>query len=66
MNSPATAPADRGSAATAAAGTTSLALQAVLAALLGATLLAAAGFVQIEAVHNAAHDVRHANGFPCH
>ncbi|HZC96631.1 MAG TPA: CbtB-domain containing protein [Bradyrhizobium sp.] len=24
------------------------------------------GFSRISAVHNAAHDVRHANAFPCH
>jgi len=24
------------------------------------------GFSHIEAVHNAAHDTRHANAFPCH
>lgn len=50
----------------AAAGRTSLLLQALLAACFGVLLLTGAGFVQIEAVHNAAHDARHANGFPCH
>lgn len=35
-------------------------------ALLGAVLLFFAGFVQSEALHDAAHDVRHATGFPCH
>jgi cobalt transporter subunit CbtB len=24
------------------------------------------GFSHLEAVHNAAHDTRHANAFPCH
>ena len=28
--------------------------------------LAVAGFSHIEAIHNAAHDVRHSLGFPCH
>jgi cobalt transporter subunit CbtB len=32
----------------------------------GVFLLFVVGFVQIPAVHNAAHDTRHANGFPCH
>jgi cobalt transporter subunit CbtB len=41
-------------------------LQAAFAALLGVLLLGIVGFVQIDAVHNAAHDTRHANGFPCH
>lgn len=41
-------------------------IQAALAALLGAVLLGIVGFVQIDAVHNAAHDARHATGFPCH
>lgn len=41
-------------------------LQAALAACLGAVLLLGVGFVQIDAVHNAAHDTRHATGFPCH
>jgi cobalt transporter subunit CbtB len=36
------------------------------AALLGTFLIVGAGFVQIPAVHNAAHDSRHAFAFPCH
>lgn len=35
-------------------------------AVLGVTLLWGVGFSHIEAVHNAAHDTRHSNGFPCH
>jgi cobalt transporter subunit CbtB len=38
----------------------------VLALLFGTFLLAGTGFAQPDAVHNAAHDVRHAIGFPCH
>jgi cobalt transporter subunit CbtB len=34
--------------------------------LLGAVFLYVAGFVQTSAVHNAAHDMRHSLGFPCH
>ena len=41
-------------------------LQLVGAFLLGAVLLYAAGFVSTSAVHNAAHDMRHSQGFPCH
>jgi cobalt transporter subunit CbtB len=40
--------------------------QALLAALLGATLIWGVGFSQISAFHNAAHDTRHSNAFPCH
>ena len=34
--------------------------------LLGAAFLFGTGFAQIPSVHNAAHDARHAAGFPCH
>lgn len=33
---------------------------------LGLTLLAGVGFAGPEVLHNAAHDTRHAIGFPCH
>jgi len=39
---------------------------AVVAILLGLFFLLGAGFAPIEAVHNAAHDTRHAFAFPCH
>jgi cobalt transporter subunit CbtB len=39
---------------------------AVVATLLGAFLVLGAGFAPISAVHNAAHDSRHAFAFPCH
>jgi cobalt transporter subunit CbtB len=32
----------------------------------GAVLLYGVGFSTIAAVHNGAHDTRHATGFPCH
>ena len=35
-------------------------------ALLGGVLLFMAGHAQSGALHDAAHDVRHATGFPCH
>jgi cobalt transporter subunit CbtB len=41
-------------------------LQAAAAFLLGVVILYGAGFVQTSAVHNAAHDMRHSQGFPCH
>lgn len=40
--------------------------QAVLAIALGLFIVGVVGFSHISAVHNAAHDVRHANAFPCH
>ena len=33
---------------------------------MGLGLIAVAGHVQAAALHDAAHDVRHATGFPCH
>jgi cobalt transporter subunit CbtB len=44
----------------------SRAIQIAMAALLGVAVIAGAGFAQIDAVHNAAHDYRHSMGFPCH
>jgi len=41
-------------------------LQLVGAFVLGAVIVYAAGFVSTSAVHNAAHDMRHSQGFPCH
>lgn len=41
-------------------------LPAVLMLVGGIALLFLVGFVQVPAVHNGAHDTRHANGFPCH
>lgn len=37
-----------------------------LALFLGLTLVTGIGFAQNMAVHNGAHDSRHAAGFPCH
>jgi len=41
---------------------------AVLALVMvtGALIVAFSGHVQASSLHAAAHDVRHANGFPCH
>lgn len=41
-------------------------VQLICAFVLGAVILYAAGFVNTSAVHNAAHDMRHSQGFPCH
>lgn len=37
-----------------------------LTAFLGLLLIWGVGFSPMETFHNAAHDVRHSNGFPCH
>ena len=55
-----------------AADTTSLPVAAtsrvpaMLALVLGAFLFLGAGFAWPSAIHNAAHDTRHALGLPCH
>lgn len=36
------------------------------AMLIGALIIFGSGFSNTAAVHNAAHDMRHANVFPCH
>ena len=36
------------------------------AAFIGLGIITLAGHVQATALHDAAHDVRHATGFPCH
>ncbi|WP_375462253.1 CbtB-domain containing protein [uncultured Enterovirga sp.] len=41
-------------------------LQALLAMAIGVVIVGFVGFSHLEAVHNAAHDTRHANAFPCH
>ena len=38
----------------------------ILAAVLGLGIIMVTGHVQAGALHAAAHDVRHATGFPCH
>lgn len=39
---------------------------AMIVALFGGVFVYGIGFAGAEVVHNAAHDVRHANNFPCH
>ncbi len=41
-------------------------LQSAFAVMLGIFTVGMVGFSHIEVVHNAAHDVRHSNAFPCH
>ncbi len=41
-------------------------LPAIAAMVLGLGIVTLAGHVQAAALHDAAHDVRHATGFPCH
>ena len=43
-----------------------VAISLIGAMLLGAALVFGAGFSSASQAHNAAHDMRHANGFPCH
>jgi cobalt transporter subunit CbtB len=43
-----------------------LVVPVLLAALLGLFVVWGAGFAGADVLHNAAHDARHANGFPCH
>lgn len=42
------------------------ALPALFAIFLGLTAIGIVGFAQIDVIHNAAHNTRHANAFPCH
>lgn len=44
----------------------SVVLQALLAMALGLFIIGVVGFSHIDVIHNAAHDVRHSNAFPCH
>ena len=39
---------------------------AVVGGLLGSFILIGVGFANSDLIHNAAHDSRHANIFPCH
>ena len=48
------------------AGNVSRLAQCVLALALGLFIVGVVGFSHIDVVHNAAHDVRHSNAFPCH
>ncbi|CUK06301.1 cobalt transporter subunit CbtB (proposed) [Ruegeria denitrificans] len=41
-------------------------LPVMFAVVLGLGIITLTGHVQAAALHDAAHDVRHATGFPCH
>ncbi|WP_413711703.1 CbtB domain-containing protein [Rhizobium sp. Rhizsp82] len=41
-------------------------MQSAAAVFFGIAIVGFVGFSHLEAVHNAAHDTRHANAFPCH
>lgn len=45
---------------------TSALAASLFAILFGTFLLLGTGFLHSQTVHNAAHDARHANAFPCH
>lgn len=49
-----------------ASSQTSALVSVLLVAFVGAALLFTAGFAQSSTLHDVAHDVRHATGFPCH
>ncbi|MET4071797.1 cobalt transporter subunit CbtB [Bradyrhizobium sp. S3.2.6] len=49
-----------------AAGQVGRRSQALMAMVLGVFVIGMVGFSHIDVVHNAAHDVRHSNAFPCH
>lgn len=57
---------DSGPAQRNAASSASSVAAPLCAALLGLVLLYGVGFAQTEALHNGAHDARHAAGFACH
>ena len=44
----------------------SAAIQALAAICLGIFVIGMAGFSHLAVVHNASHDTRHSNAFPCH
>jgi len=48
------------------ASATSRMTQSILAMVLGVFIVGVVGFSNIDVVHNATHDARHSNAFPCH
>jgi cobalt transporter subunit CbtB len=41
-------------------------VQSLIAMAFGLFIVGFVGFSHVDVVHNAAHDVRHSNAFPCH
>lgn len=41
-------------------------MQTLFVAMIGATIVFASGFAHSQTLHDAAHDMRHTTGFPCH
>ena len=52
--------------ATSAAQSQSRLTSILFVAFLGLGIVFAAGYAQSASLHDAAHDLRHATGFPCH
>ncbi|UWR22340.1 CbtB domain-containing protein [Sulfitobacter sp. S190] len=50
----------------AVAASRSAALPALFVGVLGVALITLTGHLQAATLHDAAHDMRHATGFPCH
>jgi len=53
-------------AATSSDAKTTGVMEIVFVALMGAGILFIAGFAHSQTLHDAAHDMRHTSGFPCH
>ena len=52
--------------ATVSASSSSLAVQRLIAAAIGAFIIGMVGFSHMSIAHNASHDYRHSMAFPCH
>lgn len=48
------------------AATSSATFPALFAVILGVAVITMTGHLQAQTLHAAAHDMRHATGFPCH
>jgi cobalt transporter subunit CbtB len=60
------APATHATAGSVAGSRSSTLVAALMAGVLGLVLIWGVGFSHIGVLHNAAHDTRHSNAFPCH